>query len=131
MCKSIHSCVSYKLLWHRLCKIWIDNSYIWCNLKICEWIFDTLIIVSNYGKSSNFCSSSRCRGYCAKVRLLSKLRKTKHLAHVFKCTFWVLVLNPHSLRSVNWRASTNCNNPVRLKFEHLTGTIHHCSYRWI
>ena len=58
MCHCIHSGMRYQFLWHCLCQIRIYDCNIWCNLKICDRIFDSFLIVSNNGESRYLCCSS-------------------------------------------------------------------------
>ena len=58
MCHCIHSGMRYQFLWHCLCQIRIYDCNIWCNLKIRNRILDSLLIICNDGKRSNFCCSS-------------------------------------------------------------------------
>ena len=58
MCHCIHSSVCHQFLRHGLCQIRINNRNIRCNLKICNRILDSLLIICNDGKRRNFCCSS-------------------------------------------------------------------------
>ena len=58
MCHCIHSSVCHQFLRHGLCQIRINNRNIRCDLKICNRILDSLLIICNDGKRSNFCCSS-------------------------------------------------------------------------
>ena len=61
MCHSIHSGMCYKLNRHCLCQFRINDRNIRCNLKICNWIFNTFLIICDNRKCGYFRSGTGSR----------------------------------------------------------------------
>ena len=131
VCDCIHTGVRYKLLRHCLSEFRIDDGDVRSDLKVCDRVFDALLIISNNGKCRHLRCRSRCRRYSDKFCFLAKFRNSENLAHILKCALRILILDPHCLRSIDRRAAAHGDDPVRLELEHFLCTVHDCCYRRI
>ena len=127
----IHTSVSHQFLRHSLCQFRIYDRHIWRDLKISDRIFDALFIISDDGKGRYFCCSARSGRNRTEMSFLTKWRNTKHLTHIFECDIRIFVFDPHSLRCVDRRSSTDSHDPVRFEFQHFLSSAHHGLYRRI
>ena len=115
----------HQLLRHGLCQSRIYDSHIGSDFKVRNGVFDSLFIVCNNGKCGYLGSCSGSGGNGTELCLLSQRWNTEDLAHIFKGAVRILVLNPHCLRRINGRSSTDCHNPIRSEVQHFLGTLHY------
>ena len=98
---SVHTGVCNQLLRHGSSQFRINDCHIRSNLEISDRILDAILIIGNDRKCGYLCSSSGSRRNCTEVSLGAQLRKTENLTHIFKGAVRILVLDPHSLGSVD------------------------------
>ena len=58
MCQCIHSCISNLFLRKSCYQFRINDCNIWCDIKVCQRIFDSCIVICDYGECCYFCCSS-------------------------------------------------------------------------
>ena len=131
MCHSVHTSMCNQLFRHSFCQFRIYNGNVRRDIKVSQRILNTLVIVRNYRKCSYFCRSTRCRRNCTKFCLCPQCREAKRCNDFFKCSIRILIEYPHCLCSVNRRATTHGNDPIRLEFPHCFCTLHYGFYRRI
>ncbi len=127
----VHTGMSNQLLRHGLSQIGINDGNIRRNLEVSDGILDALGIVGDDGECSDLGSSTGCRRNSTEMGLLAELGQTKYLAHILKGDLGIFILNPHGLGSIDRRATTHGNDPVRLELLHGLCTLHNGFYRGI
>ena len=131
MGQRIHSGMSYQLLRHGLCQLRIHDCNVRGNLKVGDWIFNSLFVVCDDGECGNFCSCSGCGRNRTEFCLGAQLWQSEYHAHILKGYFRIFVLNPHCFRRIDWRTATDCYNPIRAKVLHKCRTLHYGLNGWI
>ena len=77
MSQSIHTCIGNLMCRKCFYQLRVNNCNIWCNIKICQWIFDSFCIVCDHRECSNFCCCSWCRRNCRKLCFLTQFWEVK------------------------------------------------------
>ena len=131
MCQCIHSCVSNLFLRKSFYQFRINDCNIWCDIKVCQRIFDSCIVICDYGECCYFCCSSWCRWDGCKFCFLTKFRETEWCDNILECFIRILIEYPHSFSRIDWRSTAHCYDPVRLEFLHYFCALHNSLYRRI
>ncbi len=131
MCHGVHTGMCNQLLRHGFRQVRVHNGNIRCNFKIRNRVFDSFFVIRDNGKSRYLRCSAGSRRYCTETCFCPKLRKTEHLAHIFKGNLRVFIFNPHGLGSINRGTAAHGDNPVRFKFSHCISAFHNCFHRRI
>ena len=128
---SVHTCVCNQLLRHSFSQVGINDCNIRSDLEVSDRVFDTVVVISDDGERGDLGSGTGGGRNSAEVCFLSQLGNAEYLAHILKGTFRILVLDPHSLRSVDRRTAAHSHDPVRIELKHLLSAVHNGSNRRI